>query len=210
MVELIEGKSPSKCNACNSIITKNQGMKSHVESVHDKRKPFKCEKCDGKSPSSLACNVCNSIITENQGMKSHVNSVHDKRKPFKCEKCGGKSPLRDKQFLRISSLNIGRGLFKKEELLANTIYEQECDICSVSEVDIEDFDENRPFTIKGYDTYFPLHRTGSNRKRLLCFVKASVVAKQRNDLMSNFLSNVWLEIKGINQKILICVIYRVQ
>ena len=29
-----------------------------------------------------------------------------------------------------------------------------------------------------------------------------------NDLMSDLLSNVWLEIKGKNQKILICVIYR--
>lgn len=41
MIELSEGKSPSKCNVCNSIIPKNQSMKSHVYSVHDKRKPFK-------------------------------------------------------------------------------------------------------------------------------------------------------------------------
>ena len=108
--------------------------------------------------------------------------------------------------MKISSLNIGRGLFKKEELLMNTLSEQSCDICSICEVDIEDFDETKPFTIKGYRTYFPLKRVGSNRNRLLCFVKTSIEVNQRNDLMSNMLSNVWLEIKGKNRKILVCVI----
>ena len=77
-------------------------------------------------------------------------------------------------------------------------------VCSVSEVDIEDFDEKKPFTIKGCNTYYPLQKTGTNTKRLLCFVKDSIEVKQRNDLMSNLLSNVWMEIKGSNQKILIC------
>ena len=45
-------------------------------------------------------------------------------------------------------------------------------------------------------------------KRLICFVKVCIEAKQRDDLMSESLSNVWLEIKGINQKVLICAIYR--
>ena len=39
------------------------------------------------------------------------------------------------------NLNIGRGLNNKEELLIHTIRNQDCDICGVSEVDIEDFDE---------------------------------------------------------------------
>ena len=40
----------------------------------------------------------------------------------------------------IANLNIGAGLFSKEELLINTIMEQNIDILGVSEVDIENFD----------------------------------------------------------------------
>ena len=78
----------------------------------------------------------------------------------------------------------------------------------MSEVNIEDFDEKKPFSIKGYTTYFPLRRAGMSKRRLLCFVKNGIEAKQREDLMSDLLSIVWMEIKGINQKILVCAIYR--
>ena len=45
--------------------------------------------------------------------------------------------------LRIGSLNIGTGLYAKEELLINTIQEQKCNIIGISEVDIEYFDEKK-------------------------------------------------------------------
>ena len=97
---------------------------------------------------------------------------------------------------------------KKEDLLVNTIDEQNCDICSVSECDIEDFDDSKPFSIKGFKTLFPLQRPGSSTKRVLCFINEEIDVTQRNDLMSNLLSTIWFEINGTNQKILICVIYR--
>ena len=124
------------------------------------------------------------------------------------EKTSMSNPNGLKNTLRISSLNIRRGLNSKEEELILTIQDQNCDVCSLSEVDIEDFDEKKPFSIEGYKTFFPLKRTGTNTKRLICFVKVCIEAKQRDDLMSESLSNVWLEIKGINQKVLICAIYR--
>jgi len=113
-----------------------------------------------------------------------------------------------KNILRISSLNIRRGLYSKEENLFHLIQEQSCDICSFSEVDIVDFDEKKPFSMEGFKTFFPLKRTGTNTKRLICLVKIGIEAKQRDDLMSEHLSNVWIEIEGINQKVLICAIYR--
>ena len=82
-----------------------------------------------------------------------------------------------KNSLRISSLNIRRGLNSKEEELILTIQDQNCDVCSLSEVDIEDFDEKKPFSIEGYKTFFPLKRTGTNTKRLICFVKVCIEAK---------------------------------
>ena len=86
--------------------------------------------------------------------------------------------------------------------------EQNCDVCSFSEVDIEDFNEKKPFSIEGFKTFFPLKRTGTNTKRLICLAKVDIETKQRDDLMSESLSNVWIEINGINQKVLICAIYR--
>ena len=69
------------------------------------------------------------------------------------------------------NLNIGRGLNNKEELLIHTIRNQDCDICGVSEVDIEDFDEKKPYSITGYNTFFPLQRTGATKKTSSVFCK---------------------------------------
>ena len=110
--------------------------------------------------------------------------------------------------LRIASLNIDRGLFDKEERLISTMEELDFDICAVSEVDIKDFDETKPFSIKGFNTHFPPQRPGSNTKRILCFTKSNIEVKQRDDLMSSLLSNIWLEIQGKGHKIIICVMYR--
>ena len=110
--------------------------------------------------------------------------------------------------IRVASLNINRGLIKKENELKYTIQENNIDIIGVSEVDLMDFDEKKPFKIEGFNTFFPLKRPGSNKKRLLCFVKDNLDITQRSDLMSNTISSVWLELKTKSQKILICTIYR--
>ena len=110
--------------------------------------------------------------------------------------------------LRIASLNIDRGLFDKEERLINTIEELELDIFGVSEVDIKDFDETKPYSLQGFNTFFPPQRPGTNTKRILCFTRDNIEVKQRDDLMSSLLSNIWLEIKGKGHKIIICVNYR--
>ena len=164
---------------------------------------------------SFDCKLCETSFGKFQDLKIHIDNNHG----HKCEKCkcsfdnfnqlkNHQKRVHEKKSLTIGSLNICRGLFNKEELLVNTINEKNCDICSVSEVDLEDFDEKKPFSIKGYNTYFPLTRTGTSKKRLICFVKNYIEVKQRDDLMSELLSNVWLEVKGTNQKILICAIYR--
>ena len=93
-------------------------------------------------------------------------------------------------------------------MLKYTIQEYNIDIIGVSEVDLIDFDEKRPFKIEGFNTFFPLKRPGSNKKRHLCFVKEDLEVTQRSDLMSNSISSVWLEMNTKSQKILICTIYR--
>ena len=121
-------------------------IKNYINFVHNDRTvdlkiPIKCENC------ALSFGKFNEL-------NNHLNSVHEK----KIAKC-----------IRIASLNIGRGLIGKEEQLKNTIYELKCDICCVSECDLVDFDESKPFSIEGFKTLFPLKRSGSGTKRLHCF-----------------------------------------
>ena len=47
---------------------------THVASVHEKKKPFKCEFCDYK-------------FSRKGDMNKHIVSVHEKKKLFKCEIC---------------------------------------------------------------------------------------------------------------------------
>ena len=88
------------------------------------------------------------------------------------------------------------------------ILERDFDVIGVSECDIQDFDPKRPFKWTGYRTFFLMERDGCDKKRLLCFVKSTIEVKERTDLMSDKLSNVWIEIQGKHQKILICTAYR--
>ena len=92
--------------------------------------------------------------------------------------------------------------------MLNTILEEDFDIIGVSECDIQDFDPQKPYSIEGFSTYFPLNREGSNKKRLLCFVKSSIEVKERKDLMSEAVSSVWLELSKGKHKTLICLVYR--
>ena len=49
-------------------------MKRHVDSVHEVKKKFQCEKCDYRSG-------------QKSDMNRHVASVHEHIKPFKCNLC---------------------------------------------------------------------------------------------------------------------------
>ena len=49
-------------------------MNGHIATVHEGKKPFKCEACDAKFKSK-------------QGMNGHIVTVHEGKKLFKCEIC---------------------------------------------------------------------------------------------------------------------------
>ena len=49
-------------------------MNQHVSSVHEQRKPFKCDICDYK-------------CSKKSKMNHHVASVHGGKKPIKCNIC---------------------------------------------------------------------------------------------------------------------------
>ena len=61
-----------KCDVCDSLFKTKFHLKRHIESVHERKKPFKC-------------NICDVSFTE-MG-KLNVSLVHERKKPFKCIFC---------------------------------------------------------------------------------------------------------------------------
>ena len=59
-----EKKKPFKCELCNKDFTQLAHMKGHVSSVHEGKKPFEC-------------NICNSTFSQKQHMRGHVKIVHE-------------------------------------------------------------------------------------------------------------------------------------
>ena len=51
-----------KCDICNSLFKTKEKLKRHIESVHDRKKPFKC-------------NVCDACFTRNGDLNAHKVSV---------------------------------------------------------------------------------------------------------------------------------------
>ena len=49
-------------------------MKKHIESVHERKKPLKCD-------------ICDYSFSQKQDTNKHVASVYEGKKPFKCDIC---------------------------------------------------------------------------------------------------------------------------
>ena len=56
-------------------------MKKHIESVHEKNKPF----------------ICDLRFSQKNDLKRHIESVHENKEPFKCNIC-------DKKFNRKTNM----------------------------------------------------------------------------------------------------------
>ena len=97
------------CYICNAKIARKDGLKLHIETVHEGKKPFKCDLCKTNQgfryPSGLKshlrevhgsprekkllpCEICKKGFTSQQALRIHVSAVHEGKKPFKCDTCG--------------------------------------------------------------------------------------------------------------------------
>ena len=63
-----------KCDACGSSFKKRQNLKMHIQSVHERKKPFKC-------------NFCDTSFSQKGHMNYHIKFVHEGKKPFLCNVC---------------------------------------------------------------------------------------------------------------------------
>ena len=62
-----EGKKPFKCESCDYSCSLKGHLNQHVASVHEGKKPFKCK-------------TCNHSFSEKGSLKKHVAAIHDKKK----------------------------------------------------------------------------------------------------------------------------------
>ena len=64
-----EMKRPAKCNTCDASFVRKSVLNNHVSRVHEGKKLFKCKICDA---SFLQKNV----------LKNHVSRVHEEKNPL--------------------------------------------------------------------------------------------------------------------------------
>ena len=76
-----EGKKPFKCPSCDAAFAMNGRLKAHVENVHEKKRPFKCE-------------ICNRGFYAKDQLRIHIESVHEKKRPYICDICGKSYPTK--------------------------------------------------------------------------------------------------------------------
>ena len=65
------------CHPCEAKLTPMDCVTLHVETVHEKKKPF-------------ACQDCNKTFTSKESLKLHVETVHEKKITFTCLFCENK------------------------------------------------------------------------------------------------------------------------
>ena len=88
-----------KCDICNSVFKHKRTLKSHIASIHERRKPFQC-------------NTCHSSFQDNCSLKRHIASVHDKIKPFQCNICDSSFAEKNKLERHIASVHERRKSFQ--------------------------------------------------------------------------------------------------
>ena len=62
------------CETCDKSFAANQNLKTHINTVHMKLKPFKCDYCD-------------SSFGRKSNIQNHIKVVHMDYKPFGCNHC---------------------------------------------------------------------------------------------------------------------------
>uniref|UniRef100_A0A7S2SER1 C2H2-type domain-containing protein n=1 Tax=Mucochytrium quahogii TaxID=96639 RepID=A0A7S2SER1_9STRA len=66
-----------ECHICHKVFSVPDRLKTHIRTVHEKRKDFKCE-------------TCGKCFTQKSSLTVHIKTVHQKRRDFECMECGKK------------------------------------------------------------------------------------------------------------------------
>ena len=100
-----------ECGICHKIIYQRNLLK-HIRSVHERIKPFRCEKCassfaekkdmlrhigtvhEGKK--LYKCDTCKTNFSQKANLNARIKTLHEKNKPFSCGSCNAKFSFQKK------------------------------------------------------------------------------------------------------------------
>lgn len=188
-VEMIKAKRREKCleiktmkkwacSDCDKVYSAKKDLTNHVNSVHLKLKPYKCELCPSKftqefslkvhirnkhenSPKEYNCVQCEESFKNELYLENHVLSVHEKRFDYKCEHCG-------KDFAVLEMLK--RHIRWYHELKNNT--ELKCDSCDKNMSNKLSLDRHKFYVHKEKPEEYWQCKECPNRKRKIFFSEA--------------------------------------
>ena len=155
------------------------------------------------STTSSSSNESLSVIEGSQQVSINLPNSHDQSASNNTFNIG----FKEKGF-RIGHLNI-QGLSNKIEQLKLLLqYENNLiHILGISETKLNEIHPIRPFEISAYQKPFRRDRTENAGGGLLVYVKEGVCCSRRLDLEHDRLECIWLEIKPINSRPFLVVIY---
>ena len=108
----------------------------------------------------------------------------------------------------VGHLNI-QGIISKIDELDLLLSSNKIDILGITETKLNDKHPTDTFSIKGYHKPFRKDRTENKGGGIIVYVKESSNCTRREDLESDELEHVWLELKQPHSKsLLLCILYR--
>jgi uncharacterized Zn-finger protein len=134
-----------QCSTCNKIFKFRCLLQTHIEIVHEKKKPFHCDKCDYRSSTKVhlkdhinqihdknfkfKCDQCDKGFSKTNQLQTHILAVHEGKKPYTCEICGKSYTQTSGLYLHTRKAHEG----KKE-------YYKHCEFCPYETSSKIDFD----------------------------------------------------------------------
>ena len=103
--------------------------------------------------------------------------------------------------LTICSWNIKQGLIKREEELKDMLKSECIDIVFLMETDNKNLEKESDFQVEGYKTVFHKRKDHTTMLRMMCLISKEVAdtCLILDDLMSDEIPSVWIEIKEKDQ-----------
>ena len=126
--EMHQPKSTT-CKTCGIIFGSNQKLKSHVNIVHEKIKPYKCNLCPGmynqisereahirrihgEQNVIYKCKECDHSYKSRKPLTKHIREVHKVTKMFPCESCDKIFRFQSHFTIHVSLVHEGLKQFK--------------------------------------------------------------------------------------------------
>ena len=91
--EILMKKKKFKCMICFKNFARKSSRKIHTETVHEGKKPFKCDRCKGFSTSNK------------RDLQRHIDVVHEGKRPFQCSVCKTEYGRKSHLFLHIKRVH---------------------------------------------------------------------------------------------------------